>query len=190
MYKIYLDKWDGFKCKIQLEGATLKNAIPRLILESNNRNLMFYGNINPMGECIIPITDIHNIFKENDTGKIKLEVIADDTYFNPWNDKFITDIFTKIKVEVIEDKYNKRKMFVDVNDKSSIKEQTKQKPIKKTITTEQKYKPLLKVFNEYNINKERIYKNKDKFLPVIKEYFHKNKIKYNNENFKKFLKLL
>jgi hypothetical protein len=83
MYKIFLDKKDNFKCNIQLEGASLSNASPRLILENNNRNLIFYGDVNSLGECTIPITGIKGILKENDTGNIKLEVIADDTYFNP-----------------------------------------------------------------------------------------------------------
>lgn len=197
MYKIFLDKVDNFKCNIQLEGASLNNANPRLILESDNKNLIFYGDVSSSGECTIPITGIKGILKENDTGNIKLEVIADDTYFNPWNDEFITDVSKKIKVEVtqnqaeiIEDKGKKNKMVVEVENKQETKKPLKQKPKKKVITTEQKYKPLLKVLKGYNITKERIFENREKFLPVIKEYFNKNNIRYNNKNLKKFLQLL
>jgi hypothetical protein len=195
MYKIFLDKKDNFKCNIQLEGASLSNASPRLILENNNRNLIFYGDVNSLGECTIPITGIKGILKENDTGNIKLEVIADDTYFNPWNDEFITDVSKKIKVEVTQNqaeiiKNKKNKMVVEVEKKQEAKNSLNQKPKKKVITTEQKYKPLLKVLKEYNITKERVFKNKEKFLPVIKEYFNKNNIRYNNKNLKKLLQLL
>ena len=197
MYKIFLDKIDNFKCNIRLEGASLSNAKPRLILESNNKNLIFYGDVDSKGACIIPITGIKGIFKESDTGNIKLEVIADDTYFNPWNDEFITDISKKIKVEVtqtqaeiIEDKSDKKKMVVEIEDKPKIKKPLKQRKKVKTITEKETFTPLVKVLKANGIDSKRIYKSKEKFLPVIKEYFVKNKIKYNNKNLKKFLQLL
>ena len=197
MYKIFLDKIDNFKCNIQLEGASLSNAKPRLILESTNKNLIFYGDVDSKGSCVIPITGIKSIFKESDTGNIKLEVIADDTYFNPWNDEFVTDVSKKIRVEVtqnqaevIKDKVDKKKMVVEVEGKPKVKKPLRRKKETRVITIEDTLKPLAKVLRANGIGKERIYKGKAKFLPVIKEYFIKNKIKYNNKNLKKFLQLL
>jgi hypothetical protein len=95
---------------------------------------------------------------------------------------------TQNQAEIIKNKKNK--MVVEVEKKQEAKNSLNQKPKKKVITTEQKYKPLLKVLKEYNITKERVFKNKEKFLPVIKEYFNKNNIRYNNKNLKKLLQLL
>ena len=41
MYKLFTDKSEVFKCNIKLEGASLKNSSARLIIESEDVNLMF-----------------------------------------------------------------------------------------------------------------------------------------------------
>ena len=46
MYKLFTDKSEVFKCNIKLEGASLKNSSVRLIIEQEDVNLMFEGNIN------------------------------------------------------------------------------------------------------------------------------------------------
>jgi hypothetical protein len=71
VYKIFLDKKDNFKCKIELEGASVENASTRLIMENNNQNLIFYGNIDSYGNCNIPVSGIKGILKEHDRGNLK-----------------------------------------------------------------------------------------------------------------------
>ncbi len=46
MYKLFTDKPEVFECNIKLEGASLKNSQARLIIESEDVNLMFEGTIN------------------------------------------------------------------------------------------------------------------------------------------------
>ena len=98
MYKLYSDKTNLFECDIQLEGASLNDASARLIIESDGTNLLYNGEIDSQGNCKINVPKLKNIIKES--GNIKLEVIADDMYFNPWNSEFDLKASKKLTVEV------------------------------------------------------------------------------------------
>jgi hypothetical protein len=56
METFYSDKKNIFKCKIQVEGASIKNTKGRLILNVDEKNLLFHGKLNENGEfsCEIP----------------------------------------------------------------------------------------------------------------------------------------
>ena len=41
MYKLFTDKKENFECKIELEGASLDDAVARLVVESKKLNLLF-----------------------------------------------------------------------------------------------------------------------------------------------------
>jgi hypothetical protein len=66
-------------------------------------NLVFNGNINNDGNCRIEMPKL-NMLKEG--GEMKLEVIADDMYFNPWNSDFEIKKSKNITVEVKQPKDN------------------------------------------------------------------------------------
>ena len=97
MYTLYSDKNNIFECDIQLEGASLSQAFARVIVEGNNLNLVFNGDITNDGNCRIEMPRL-NMLKEG--GELKLEVIADDMYFNPWNSEFELKKSKNITVEV------------------------------------------------------------------------------------------
>ena len=97
MYTLYSDKNNVFECDIQLEGASLSQAFARVIVESKDLNLIFNGDITSEGNCRINLPRL-NMLKEG--GEIKLEVIADDMYFNPWNSQFELKKSKNITVEV------------------------------------------------------------------------------------------
>ena len=99
-YKLYTDKKEIFECNIYLEGASLTKATSRIIVETQDLKIMFEGTIDKDGNCKVPIKKLRGIVNENDTGTMKLEVIAEDTYFNPWESDFEVDTAKKIKVEV------------------------------------------------------------------------------------------
>ena len=61
MYKLYTDKQENFECKLQLEGASLKKAFARIILESEDMNLVFKGTIDTNGKCSIPIKKMNGL---------------------------------------------------------------------------------------------------------------------------------
>jgi hypothetical protein len=62
-YKVFNDKSETFSCEIELEGANLKDTQVRLVLESDNWNLMFPGEIDRYGKVTIPIKKL-NLFEE------------------------------------------------------------------------------------------------------------------------------
>lgn len=98
-YPVYKDKFESFTCNVLVEGAKLNNTKARLILESDDWNLVFEGDIDQTGKCTIPIKKL-NIFDEGTVGKIRLEVIADNTIFRPWEDDFKVRLSKKVEVQV------------------------------------------------------------------------------------------
>jgi len=102
MYKLFTDKTELFECNIKLEGASLKKSHARLLIESDSEDiaLVFKGTITTDGKCKIPVKKLKGLIPENTGGNIKLEVIAEDTYFTPWESKFTVDAAKKITVEI------------------------------------------------------------------------------------------
>jgi len=98
-YPVYKDKFESFTCNVLVEGAKLNNTKARLILESDDWNLVFEGDIDQTGKCTIPIKKL-NILDEGTVGKIRLEVIADNTIFSPWEDDFKVRLSKKVEVQV------------------------------------------------------------------------------------------
>ena len=147
MYTLYSDKNNIFECDIQLEGASLSQAFARVIVEGENLNLVFNGNISSEGNCRIEMPKL-TMLKEG--GEMKLEVIADDMYFNPWNSDFELKKSKNIKVEVKQPKdniikENKAKAKVKVNNQTKVIKPKKQsKPtIKESKFSKQDLKKLL-----------------------------------------------
>ena len=134
MYTLYSDKQNLFECDIQLEGASLNDAFARLIIESDNLNLMYNGTITSDGTCRIEMPRLKGIVKES--GNLRLEVIADDMYFNPWKSDFELKKSKNITVEVKQPskdiiKENRTKVSVKVNKDTPVLQ--KKKVIKPTI---------------------------------------------------------
>ena len=135
MYTLYSDKQNIFECDIQLEGASLSQAYARLIIESDDINVMYNGTITSDGNCRITMPKLKGLVKEG--GTLKLEIIADDMYFNPWESEY--DLLTSKKVTV------------------EVKQQTKQ-PI-----VENKTKVMVNVVNEeFKKTKRKIVESKKK----------------------------
>ena len=63
-------------------------------------NFIFYGKINSEGKCTVPVNKLKNYLSEDTKGTVKLEVIAEDTFFEPWSDKFEVKTNKKVTVEV------------------------------------------------------------------------------------------
>lgn len=100
-YKVYKDISENFSCDIDVEGANISETKARLILESKDWTIMFEGDIDRNGKCNIDIKKL-NIFEEGTIGKIKLEVIADNSIFIPWQDEFQVKLSKKVQVKVNE----------------------------------------------------------------------------------------
>jgi len=100
MYKLFTDKTELFECDIQLSGATLDNSKVRLVVESTNLNLLFKGKIDKSGKCTVPVRRLSGLLGDTTTGTLRLEVIADDTFFTPWQSEFVVETSKKVTVEV------------------------------------------------------------------------------------------
>ena len=100
MYKLYTDKLEVFECDIQLSGASLNNSNVRLVVESSDVNLLFKGKIDSTGKCQVPVKRLSGLLGESTTGTLRLEVIADDTFFTPWESDFVVETSKKVTVEV------------------------------------------------------------------------------------------
>ena len=133
MYTLYSDKKNIFECDIQLEGASLSQAFARVIIEGDDLNLVFNGTITKDGNCKIEMPKLKIL---EGSGNMKLEVIADDMYFNPWESDYELKKSKSIKVEVKqpkEDVITEAKAKVKVN---VVKEEKKvEKPIKRVVKT-------------------------------------------------------
>jgi hypothetical protein len=100
-YKIYRDKSETFVCDMEISGANPNNSKARIIIESKNLTYMFEGSIDSKGQCKIPLKKM-NFLEENESGTIKLEVIAEDMVFNPWEDAFVAVNSKKVSVKINE----------------------------------------------------------------------------------------
>lgn len=103
MEQFYKDKSKLFECKLAVEGADLSNTKARLVLQFENKtNLLFYGDVDSDGKCSVVVPPL----KENSSlkGKAILEVIADSTFFESWEDIFEVEASKKVVVERIETK--------------------------------------------------------------------------------------
>jgi len=101
-YNLYSDKSENFVCDIAIQGADPKQTQARLVVESGDWTLMFYGEVKGQ-KCTIPIKKL-NILKEGQVGDIRLEVIAEGNLFVPWEDKFKVRVSKKVTVKVNEQK--------------------------------------------------------------------------------------
>ena len=151
MYTLYSDKKNIFECDIQLEGASLSQAFARVIIEGDDLNLVFNGTITNDGYCKIEMPKL-NVIEGN--GNMKLEVIADDMYFNPWDSDYELKKSKSVKVEVRQPTQDvitetKAKVKVNVvNEQKEVKTPTKRvvktkNTIKESKFTKQDLKNLL-----------------------------------------------
>ena len=162
MYKLFTDKSELFECDIKLRGASLKKSKARLVVETQDYSLMFNGSISNGGKCEIPIRKLKGLIDEDTTGNIRLEVIAEDTFFTPWESDFEVETSKKVTVEV--------------------KTQTSKKPIveaKVTITNseQQHVINLLKLLIKENINIKNISYRRNKLNNIVATYLKENTIK-------------
>ena len=172
-YKLYTDKQEVFECKISLEGASLTKATSRILVETTDLKLMFEGTIDKNGNCKVPIKKLRGLVNEDDKGTMKLEVIAEDTYFNPWESDFEVDTSKKIKVEV----KNQDKPLVKSSKPKMVVKEVKHPfdPVKKVVN----------VLHKQGIDVNTIYEEKKKMMPMLKEYSVKSGYKL---GVKKFIK--
>jgi hypothetical protein len=170
-YKLYTDKKEIFECKITLEGASLTQATSRMVVETQDLKLLFEGTIDKDGNCKVPIKKLRGLVNEDTNGTMKLEVIAEDTYFIPWESDFEVDTAKKIKVEV---KQQSKPVVKSSKPKMVVKE------------VKHPFDPVEKVVNilhKQGVGVSTIYESKKTMIPMLKKYSAKTGYKKGAKNF-------
>tara|TARA_S200002703_G_scaffold24952_1_gene21627 strand:- start:350 stop:910 length:561 start_codon:yes stop_codon:yes gene_type:complete len=182
MYKLFTDKSELFECDIKLEGASLSKSKARLVVETSDYSLLFKGEINSNGKCEIPIRKLKGLIDENTTGNIRLEVIAEDTFFTPWESDFEVDASKKVTVEVKSQQTKKPIVETKVNVK--VKEE------KPTLTEKDHVINLLKLLVKEDINIENISYKRNALNNIVATYLQENTVKDTNKIINGVLKVL
>lgn len=113
MYKLLKDKNNEFQCEIKLEGTSAKDAKVRLFLEADGCEYSFTGQIKD-GECTVPLGKLKRYGNLLESGKIRLEIIADDTLFTPYESEYQLEQEKKVTVEVKQPDTSTKKTLVEV----------------------------------------------------------------------------
>ena len=163
MLKLYTDKSEIFECNVALEGVDIKDSKIRAILKFDDKTLMIEGKIKSGGKGEIVFPKLKGLTKEGQKGTMELEVIADDAYFQPYEENFEIKVSKKAIVEVISKKEKKPKIIIE------------------KVTPESE---LMRMLKENGITKKMLVKNKSRFSPVLHNYYKEANVK---EGFNVFL---
>lgn len=121
MYNLYTDKPNKFNCNIEIEGTSLSKSKVRLVIESEDMTYLFNGRIENNGVCEVNIPKTKHFLSEGSKGLMRLEVIADDVYFEPWSSEFNVKTNKKVNVVVSEQVEEKPKLRVHVMEQEEVK---------------------------------------------------------------------
>ena len=182
MYKLFTDKSELFECDIKLEVASLSKSSARLVVETQDYSLLFNGDINSSGKCEIPIRKLKGLIDENTTGNIRLEVIAEDTFFTPWESDFEVDASKKVTVEVKSQTTKKPIVETKVN--------VKVKNEKPTITEKDHVMNLFKLLIKGDINVDNISYKRNALNNIVATYLKENTVKNTGKVIDGVLKVL
>ena len=176
MYKLFTDKSELFECDIKLQGASLKKSKARLVVETQDYSLMFNGSISKGGKCEIPIRKLKGLIDEDTTGNIRLEVIAEDTFFTPWESDFEVETSKKVTVEV-KSQTRSKKPIVEAT-------------VKITNSEQNHVINLLKLLVKENINIKNISIKRNKLNNIVATYLKENAVNNNKKIIEGVLKIL
>ena len=186
MYKLFTDKTEIFECDINISGASLSNTKTRLVVETSDLNLLFKGSVDNSGKCTVPIKKLRGLIEESSKGNIRLEVIADDTYFVPWESDFSVETSKKVTVEV---KGQSKKPTIVESTGPKVKV-TGIKEEKITISEKQHVINILKLLVKEEINLKNLSFKKNKLNKIIAEYVGSNPIEKTGEVIDTVVKVL
>jgi len=182
MYKLFTDKSELFECDIKLEGASLSKSKARLVVETSDYSLLFNGSISSGGKCEIPIRKLKGLIDENTSGNIRLEVIAEDTYFTPWESDFEVDASKKVTVEVKSQ--TTKKPIIEA------KVEVKVKNEKPTITEKDHVINLFKLLIKEDINVDNISYKRNELNNIVATYLKENNVENTGKVINGVLKVL
>ena len=177
MYKLFTDKTELFECSIKLQGASLKKSKARLVVATPEYSLLFKGSISKGGKCEIPIRKLKGLIDEDTSGNIRLEVIAEDTFFTPWESDFEVETSKKVTVEIKSQTYSKPIL------EAKVKKQI-------TLTEKQHIINLFKLLVKEDINVDNISFKRNELNNIVATYLQENPVKNTGKIIGGILKVL
>ena len=149
--KLYTDKSEVFECNVSLQGASIKESKLRAILKIDDKNLMVEGKINSNGKGEILFPKLKNISEDGDVGTMELEVIAEDAYFQPYEETFSVVTSKKATVEVLSKKPSKPKIVVEKIKKTTLSSKVPLSKEKQAVWTKMENTKISSIFfQKYN----------------------------------------
>jgi hypothetical protein len=137
---------------------------------------MFNGKISSNGKCEIPIKKLKGLIDENTKGNMRLEIIAEDTYFIPWQSDFEIEASKKVTVEV-KSQSNKKIIKENQIQVSNVKQQITKKEVNHVAN-------ILKLLVRENINMKNLHLKRNRLNKIVATY---TKHKPLNENKKSII---
>ena len=180
MYKLFTDKTELFECNISLQGASLKKSKARLVVETQDYSLLFNGSINSNGKCEIPIRKLKGLIDEDTNGSIRLEVIAEDTFFTPWQSDFEVETSKKVTVEV----------KTQTTQKPILEAKATVKPQQVTISEKKHVVNLFKLLVKEDINIDNISYKRNKLNNIVATYLKEHTVNNTEKVINGVLKIL
>tara|TARA_R110000824_G_scaffold101061_1_gene239997 strand:+ start:639 stop:1217 length:579 start_codon:yes stop_codon:yes gene_type:complete len=188
MYKLFTDKTELFECDINISGASLSNTQARLVIETPELTLLFKGEVDSKGKCVVPIKKLRGLIDESSQGNIKLEIIAEDTYFIPWESDFQVEQSKKVTVEVISQNQSQKNKIQESSGPivkvSGIKDESI------TLSEKQHIINILKLLVKEDISLDNLSFKKNKLNKIIAEYVGSNPIEKTGTVINKVVKVL
>ena len=150
-YTIYVDRDTVFECDVSIKNASIKDSSARLIIESDDVNLVFFGNITK-DTITVPIKSLKKYFTESDKATIKLEVIVENNVVTPWESELIFENYNKIEIKEIKNVKTKPLVEIKVKDYKKLESESKTKEIdeSKKLTKSLKQKLLESINDKKN----------------------------------------
>ena len=133
-----------------------------LVVETSDYSLMFNGSIDSSGKCKVPIRKLKGLIDESSNGSIRLEVIAEDTFFTPWESNFEIQKSKKVTVEV-KTQHNKPIIKESKIKVSNVKNTISKKETNHVVN-------ILKLLVRENINLDNLKLKKDRVNKIIAVY--------------------
>ena len=164
MYKLLKDKANEFQCEIKLVGANEKTAKVRLFLEGVGCEYSFNGAIDGT-RCRVNLGKLKNFTNLMESGKIRLEIIADDTLFVPYESTYNLEESKSVTVEVMEPDTKSVKPMVEVKVDRPVGE-SKRKPKKNMVMELKNYFTKYTSFDGTPKSFQRLMQN-----PIHKNFF-------------------
>ena len=171
MYKLFTDKTEVFECDIKLSGASLDKSNVRLVVESDQVNLLFKGKIDSNGKCKVPVKRLSGLLGETTTGTLRLEVIADETFFSPWESEFVVETSKKVTVEVKSQ--NKNRIIENTKPKMKVIS-VKNTPAPNQISESRHILNIMKMMVRENITLKNLPNKKNTINKIIEGYIKQN----------------